>query len=45
VSPQRRFEPVPVSFSSEFDDDDPLVSPDGQWLYFEAGRQKFLHKS
>jgi len=29
---------APVSFSSEYDDDDPFVSPDGQWLYFVSTR-------
>ena len=27
-----------MSFSGEFNDDDPFVSPDGQWLYFVSDR-------
>ena len=30
--------PGPVPFSSEYDDDDPFVSPDGRWLYFVSTR-------
>jgi DNA-binding beta-propeller fold protein YncE len=31
-------EPAHASFSGTFDDDDPFVSPDGQWLYFVSTR-------
>lgn len=30
--------PVPAPFSGEFDDDDPFVSPHGEWLYFVSTR-------
>ena len=30
--------PVPVAFSRGYIDDDPFVSPDGQWLYFVSDR-------
>lgn len=29
---------APMPFSGEFSDDDPFVSPDGQWLYFVSER-------
>lgn len=28
----------PMPFSGDFSDDDPFVSPDGQWLYFVSER-------
>jgi hypothetical protein len=31
-------EPTPVPFSGQYPDDDPYVSPDGQWLYFVSER-------
>ena len=30
--------PVPAAFSNQYSDDDPYVSPDGQWLYFVSER-------
>jgi len=30
--------PQPAPFSGEWSDDDPFVSPDGQWLYFVSDR-------
>ena len=30
--------PAPVPFTSQYSDDDPYVSPDGQWLYFVSER-------
>ncbi len=30
--------PAPVPFSGKFANDDPFVSPDGQWLYFTSTR-------
>ncbi len=30
--------PAPAPFSQRFSDDDPFVSPDGQWLYFVSER-------
>lgn len=30
--------PEPVAFSGRYSDDDPFVSPDGQWLYFVSDR-------
>ena len=30
--------PVPASFSGQYSDDDPYVSPDGRWLYFVSER-------
>ena len=31
-------EPVPAPFTDGFSDDDPFVSPDGEWLYFISDR-------
>lgn len=31
-------EPVPAPFTGQHSDDDPFVSPDGQWLYFVSER-------
>ena len=31
-------DPVAMPFSGEYSDDDPFVSPDGQWLYFVSAR-------
>ena len=31
-------EPVPAPFAGGFSDDDPFVSPDGDWLYFVSDR-------
>jgi hypothetical protein len=30
--------PEPVPFSGQYNDDDPIVSPDGTWLYFVSDR-------
>ena len=31
-------DPVTMPVSGEYSDDDPFVSPDGQWLYFVSAR-------